>query len=194
MQTLVANELSVNRNANPYLVIDNVSKVYPTTKGDFTVLENISLTVYEGEFVCVIGHSGCGKSTLLNMVSGFTKPTLGEVRLESKVITKPGPDRMVVFQNYSLLPWLSALDNVALAIKSVHPETSKSDRLEMAMASLEMVGLTETAFWRDETTRFDCKGVIDSPQSLDFRRTLWRFRCSDAGRTPRGIIKNLAGT
>ncbi len=149
MQTLTSNlsnhETLGDRHADPFLVIENVSKVYPTRKGDYTVLEHVNLTVYEGEFVCVIGHSGCGKSTLLNMVSGFTKPTSGEVRLQSKVITKPGPDRMVVFQNYSLLPWLSALDNVALAIKSVHPEKSKSDRIAMAMASLEMVGLTDAA-------------------------------------------------
>ncbi len=145
MQTLLSDKSALNRNAEPFLVIDGVSKVYPTTKGDYTVLDNISFTVYEGEFVCVIGHSGCGKSTLLNMVSGFTRPTKGEVRLQSKVITKPGPDRMVVFQNYSLLPWLSALDNVALAIKSVHPEIPKSERLQMAMASLEMVGLSEAA-------------------------------------------------
>ncbi len=145
MQTLLSDKSALNRNAEPFLVIDGVSKVYPTTKGDYTVLDNISFTVYEGEFVCVIGHSGCGKSTLLNMVSGFTRPTKGEVRLQSKVITKPGPDRMVVFQNYSLLPWLSALDNVALAIKSVHPEIPKSERLQMAMASLEMVGLSDAA-------------------------------------------------
>jgi len=133
------------QNREPFLVIDHVGKVYPTPKGDYTVLQNIDFTVYEGEFVCLIGHSGCGKSTLLNMVSGFTKPSTGEVRLRSKVITKPGPDRMVVFQNYSLLPWLTALDNVALAIKSVHPEKSKSERYELAMASLEMVGLTDAA-------------------------------------------------
>lgn len=169
MQTLIATEPSVNQNANPYLVIDNVSKVYPTAKGDFTVLENISLTVYEGQFVCVIGHSGCGKSTLLNMVSGFTKPTSGEVRLESKVITKPGPDRMVVFQNYSLLPWLSALDNVALAIKSVHPETSKSDRLEMAMAGLEMVGLTDAAKKKPKQLSGGMKQRVSIARALSIR-------------------------
>lgn len=150
MQTIstdnsVSNGHVAKRNADPFLVIDHVGKVYPTAKGDYIVLEDIELTVYEGEFICVIGHSGCGKSTLLNMVSGFTKPSSGEVRLQSQVITKPGPDRMVVFQNYSLLPWLSALDNVALAIKSVHPEKSKTERYDLAMASLELVGLTEAA-------------------------------------------------
>jgi nitrate ABC transporter ATP-binding subunit len=169
MQTLIANELLLNKNADPFLVIDNVSKVYPTPKGDYVVLENISLTVYEGEFVCLIGHSGCGKSTLLNMVSGFTKPTTGEVRLQSKVITKPGPDRMVVFQNYSLLPWLSALDNVALAIKSVNPEISKSDRLDMAMASLEMVGLTDAAKKKPKQLSGGMKQRVSIARALSIR-------------------------
>jgi len=169
MQTLIANEPLLNRNADPFLVIDNVSKVYPTAKGDYVVLEDISLTVYEGEFVCLIGHSGCGKSTLLNMVSGFTKPTTGEVRLQSKVITKPGPDRMVVFQNYSLLPWLSALDNVALAIKSVNPEISKSDRIDMAMASLEMVGLTDAAKKKPKQLSGGMKQRVSIARALSIR-------------------------
>jgi nitrate ABC transporter ATP-binding subunit len=169
MQTLIANEPLLNRNADPFLVIDNVSKVYPTPKGDYVVLENISLTVYEGEFVCLIGHSGCGKSTLLNMVSGFTKPTVGEVRLQSKVITKPGPDRMVVFQNYSLLPWLSALDNVALAIKSVNPEISKSDRIDMAMASLEMVGLSDAAKKKPKQLSGGMKQRVSIARALSIR-------------------------
>lgn len=88
-----------------FLVIDNLSKVYPTPEGPYVVLDGINLAVQEGEFVCIIGHSGCGKSTLLDMVSGFREPTEGQVRLQSQVITEPGPDRMVVFQNYSLLPW-----------------------------------------------------------------------------------------
>jgi ABC-type nitrate/sulfonate/bicarbonate transport system ATPase subunit len=91
----------------PLLTIENVTKIYPTKKGANVVLEGVNLTVEAGEFICVIGHSGCGKSTLLNMVAGFTQPTSGEVRLKGQVIKKPGPDRMVVFQNYSLLPWLT---------------------------------------------------------------------------------------
>ncbi|MFM6204498.1 ATP-binding cassette domain-containing protein, partial [Planktothrix sp.] len=89
----------------PYLVFDHVSKVYPTAKGPYTVLKDVNLTINEGEFICVIGHSGCGNSTLLNMVSGFNTPSDGQVTLRSKPILKPGPDRMVVFQNYALLPW-----------------------------------------------------------------------------------------
>jgi nitrate ABC transporter ATP-binding subunit len=109
------------------------------------VIEGIDLTVYEGEFVCVIGHSGCGKTTLLDMVSGFRKPTSGEVRLQTKRITQPGPDRMVVFQNYSLLPWMSAFDNVYLAVDSVYPDKRKSEKVAIVKEHLAMVGLTESA-------------------------------------------------
>jgi ABC-type nitrate/sulfonate/bicarbonate transport system ATPase subunit len=87
-----------------FVTIEGVSKVYPTARGPYTVLKDVNLSINEGEFICVIGHSGCGKSTLLNMVSGFSSPTDGIVKVNGKKITKPGPDRMVVFQNYALLP------------------------------------------------------------------------------------------
>jgi nitrate ABC transporter ATP-binding subunit len=132
-------------NKDPFLVIDNVSKVYPTPNGPYTVLDGIDLTVYEGEFICLIGHSGCGKSTLLDMVSGFRKPTEGQVRLQTRPITQPGPDRMVVFQNYSLLPWKTAFENIYLAVKNVYPEKSKAEKTKIVQEHLEMVGLTEAA-------------------------------------------------
>jgi nitrate ABC transporter ATP-binding subunit len=134
-----------NHLSNPFLVIEDVSKVYPTATGSYTVLEGVNLTVYEGEFVCVIGHSGCGKSTLLDMVSGFRKPTDGEVRLQTKKITQPGPDRMVVFQNYSLLPWLTAFENVYLGVDSVYPDKPKAEKVKIVEEHLAMVGLTEAA-------------------------------------------------
>jgi len=132
-------------NRDPFLVIDNVSKVYPTPQGFYTVIENINLTVYEGEFICLIGHSGCGKSTLLDMVAGFRKPSAGEVRLQTQRITQPGPDRMVVFQNYSLLPWMSAFENVYLGVNSVYPEKSKAEKTAIVREHLELVGLTDAA-------------------------------------------------
>ncbi|MEH1858510.1 MAG: ATP-binding cassette domain-containing protein [Nostoc sp.] len=101
-------------NRRPFLEIKDVSKVYPTKKGPFTVLDGVNLNVEQGEFICVIGHSGCGKSMLLNMVSGLNFPTSGQVLLEGEPITKPGPDRMVVFQNYALLPWRTAFENIYL--------------------------------------------------------------------------------
>ncbi|MBW4514625.1 MAG: nitrate ABC transporter ATP-binding protein [Timaviella obliquedivisa GSE-PSE-MK23-08B] len=129
----------------PFLDINNVSKVYDTPKGAYTVLDGISLTVDEGEFVCVIGHSGCGKSTLLDMVSGFRQPSSGEVRLKGEVIERPGPDRMVVFQNYCLLPWKTVFENVYLAVKAVHPDKSKAEKTELVHKHLAMVGLEEAA-------------------------------------------------
>lgn len=105
-----------------FLKIEGVTKVYPTPKGPYTVLDGVNLSIGQGEFICVIGHSGCGKSTLLNMVSGFAHPTDGSVTLKGKKIEKPGPDRMVVFQNYALLPWLSVFENVYLAVDSVFPQ------------------------------------------------------------------------
>ncbi|MFM7327055.1 MAG: ATP-binding cassette domain-containing protein, partial [Nodosilinea sp.] len=107
---------TANLSTEPFLVFDNLSKVYPTPTGDYSVLEGINLTIQEGEFVCVIGHSGCGKSTLLDMVAGFRQPTQGKVRLRSEPIQAPGPDRMVVFQNYALLPWLTAYENIDLGV------------------------------------------------------------------------------
>ncbi|CAN1209395.1 nitrate ABC transporter ATP-binding protein [Tumidithrix helvetica PCC 7403] len=145
MQTLNSTNPNSAIARDPFLTFESVSKVYNTPRGDFTVLEGIDLTVYESEFVCVIGHSGCGKSTLLNMVSGFTKPTHGEVRLQSKLISKPGPDRMVVFQNYSLLPWKTAYENIYLAVKTVYPDKSKVEKHRIVMENLEMVGLLEAA-------------------------------------------------
>ncbi|HCF27792.1 MAG TPA: bacitracin ABC transporter ATP-binding protein [Cyanobacteria bacterium UBA11049] len=130
---------------DPFLVIEEVSKVYPSKTGASTVLDRVNLTVYEGEFICLIGHSGCGKTTLLNMVSGFNQPTSGEVRLQTKRVTEPGPDRMMVFQNYSLLPWMTAFDNVYLAIDAVYQNKSKADKRAIALEHLAMVGLTEAA-------------------------------------------------
>ena len=129
----------------PFLVIENVSKIYPTSTGPYTVLDGVELSVGEGEFVCLIGHSGCGKSTLLNMVAGFNTPSDGEVRLQSKAITEPGPDRMMVFQNYCLLPWMTAFENVYLAVDSVYPDKPEAQKRAIVNDNLAMVGLTESA-------------------------------------------------
>lgn len=128
---------------DPFVLIENVSKVYPTPQGPYTVLEDVNLAVNEGEFICVIGHSGCGKSTLLNMVSGFASPTDGRVLVNGKMITKPGPDRMVVFQNYALLPWLTVFENVYLAVDAVNPEMREAEKRSIVLDHLAMVGLAE---------------------------------------------------
>jgi nitrate/nitrite transport system ATP-binding protein len=129
--------------ASVFLKVDRVSKIYPSADGPVTVLDNISLDVMEGEFVCIIGHSGCGKSTLVNMVSGFNRPSSGQVTLQDKPITEPGPDRMMVFQNYCLLPWLTVYENVYLAVDAVYTDKSAADKKSIVMDRLKMVGLTE---------------------------------------------------
>ena len=136
---------SLSQTSTAFLSIENVSKVYNTAKGPYPVLDGVNLQVAEGEFICIIGHSGCGKSTLLNMVSGFNQPTEGTVKLKNETITQPGPDRMMVFQNYCLLPWKSAYENVQLAVNSVYPQKSKEEKTELIQHYLEMVGLTEAA-------------------------------------------------
>ncbi|RMD71593.1 MAG: ATP-binding cassette domain-containing protein [Cyanobacteria bacterium J149] len=141
----IVRQMEKQLNMDSFLTIDNVSKVYPTPKGSVTVLKDVNLIVEEGEFICVIGHSGCGKSTLLNMVSGFTQPTLGAVHVKGKEITKPGPDRMVVFQNYALLPWLTVFENVYLAIDSVYPDKKEAEKRAIAREHLALVGLTDAA-------------------------------------------------
>lgn len=141
-------ELVDNAQTSPdqgFLVFDQVSKSYPTAKGTFPVLENVNLTIQQGEFVCFIGHSGCGKSTLLSLVSGFQQATGGSVTLGGQPILKPGPDRMVVFQNYALLPWRTVFENVYLAVKSVWPTKPEAQKRAIVRDHLAMVGLTEAA-------------------------------------------------
>ena len=125
-----------------YLRVENVGMTFETKKGSFVALERIDLSIRKGEFVSLIGHSGCGKSTLLNMVAGLLQPTEGGILLAEREIGGPGPDRGVVFQNHSLLPWLTCFDNVYLAVERVFQEkkTLLKDRTHKALA---MVGLTQ---------------------------------------------------
>ncbi|WP_066379923.1 nitrate ABC transporter ATP-binding protein [Anabaena sp. CA = ATCC 33047] len=139
------NKKNYTPKADNFLVIEGVTKIYPTPEGPYTVLDGIDLRVREGEFICLIGHSGCGKSTLLNMISGFNTPTDGVVMLQDQPITEPGPDRMMVFQNYCLLPWLSVFENVYLAVDAVFPNKPTAEKRAIVREHLAMVGLTEAA-------------------------------------------------
>jgi nitrate/nitrite transport system ATP-binding protein len=124
------------------LQIQDAGMVFPTKRGPFVALRDINLDVQRGEFVTLIGHSGCGKSTLLNLVAGLTTPTSGVLLLEERELSGPGPDRGVVFQNHSLLPWLSCLDNVLLAVERVFGAQEDKARLKArALAALELVGM-----------------------------------------------------
>jgi nitrate/nitrite transport system ATP-binding protein len=123
-----------------YLSIEHVDKVYVRGGNVTKVLEDVSLRVNKGEFLSIIGHSGCGKSTLLNIVAGLTQATSGGVLLEEREVNEPGPDRAVVFQNHSLLPWLSAYDNVRLAVDKVFGSImSRAERHEWSMRNIELV-------------------------------------------------------
>jgi nitrate/nitrite transport system ATP-binding protein len=120
-----------------YLIVESVSMSFGASR----VLAGIDLTIRKGEFVSLIGHSGCGKSTLLNLVAGLLKPTTGTILLAGRHVDGPGPDRGVVFQNHSLLPWLSCFDNVHLAVERVFNETKAQLKMRTHEA-LDLVGLS----------------------------------------------------
>jgi bicarbonate transport system ATP-binding protein len=126
-----------------FVVVDNVDKSFPLSGGkEYLALKGIDLVIRKGEYISLIGHSGCGKSTLLNMIAGLDLPTGGIVTLDGIVVQKPGPDRMVVFQNYSLLPWLSVRDNVELAVGEVLTEKTPQERKEIIEHYIDIVGLS----------------------------------------------------
>ncbi|WP_455198481.1 ABC transporter ATP-binding protein [Kaarinaea lacus] len=128
---------------NAYLDIDHVGITFPTDNGPLTVLDDVNLKVAQGEFISLIGHSGCGKSTVLNIVAGLLKASQGGVVLKNREVDEPGPDRAVVFQNHSLLPWLTVYDNVRLAVDQVFKKTkSKPERDEWVRHNLELVHMS----------------------------------------------------
>lgn len=125
-----------------YLSFEDVGMTFKGANGPFIALRDIHLQIGSGEFVALIGHSGCGKSTLLNIVAGLLRATHGGVLLQGKEVNDPGPDRAVVFQNHSLLPWLTVYDNVRLAVDKVHGRTkSSAERDEWTRHNLALVGM-----------------------------------------------------
>jgi nitrate/nitrite transport system ATP-binding protein len=123
-----------------YLKIDHVEKTFQRGGSSTNVLKDINLEIEQGEYVSVIGHSGCGKSTLLNIIAGLTPVSAGAVLLENREVRDPGPERAVVFQNHSLLPWLTVYDNVALAVNKVFgARKSKAQRHDWIMHNLDLV-------------------------------------------------------
>jgi nitrate/nitrite transport system ATP-binding protein len=124
-----------------YLSVESVGMTFQTRKGDFVALTGIDVAIRKGEFVTLIGHSGCGKSTLLNLVAGLLRPTEGTILLAGKHVDGPGPDRGVVFQNHSLLPWLTCFENVYLAVERVFDE-AKSLLKKRTAEALDLVGLS----------------------------------------------------
>jgi nitrate/nitrite transport system ATP-binding protein len=125
-----------------FIEVQHAEMVFATRKGDFHALHDIHLNVAQGEFVTLIGHSGCGKSTLLNLIAGLLQPTAGVLLCDNREIADPGPERAVVFQNHSLLPWLTCFDNVHLAVERVFgARESKAKQKERTRAALELVGM-----------------------------------------------------
>jgi NitT/TauT family transport system ATP-binding protein len=123
------------------LVIDNVSKSFQSASGTVLALDRVSLNVAEGEFVCLVGASGCGKSTLLNIIAGLEKPDSGTVFADGKPVTQPGRERLVMFQEPALFPWLDVLGNVLFGLK-LKPNLTNKDRRDIAKYYLELVGLS----------------------------------------------------
>jgi nitrate/nitrite transport system ATP-binding protein len=128
-------------NLDKFVEFYEVSKVYPTPKGPLTVVDRFQLDVRKGEFISLIGHSGCGKSTVLSMVAGLTEVSSGGITLDAREVTSAGPDRGVVFQAPSLLPWLTARENVALGVNRVYPHVSEQERRDIVEYYLARVGL-----------------------------------------------------
>jgi len=123
-----------------YLKIDHVDKSFERNGATSEVLKDISLEITEGEVISIIGHSGCGKSTLLNLIAGLTEVSSGAIFLEGKIVSEPGPERAVVFQNHSLLPWLTVYENVNLAVAKVFGATrTKAVRHDWIMHNLDLV-------------------------------------------------------
>jgi nitrate/nitrite transport system ATP-binding protein len=125
-----------------FVEVEDLAKRFESQGANLTVFEHASFTIEKGEFVCIIGHSGCGKSTIMNILAGLDRPSAGLVVMDGKEVAGPSLDRGVVFQNYSLLPWLSALKNVTFAVASRWPGWHKRQVVEHSYKYLHMVGLT----------------------------------------------------
>jgi len=128
-----------------FLALEGINVAFPTKTGPFVAVEEVDLSIEKGQFVALIGHSGCGKSTLLNVIAGLQKPTRGVVFLDGDVIEKPGPDRAVIFQDHSLLPWLTVEENVRLAVDKTAQGKTRAERRDWVMHNLELVQMAHAA-------------------------------------------------
>lgn len=152
------------------LDISKVDMVFPTPKGDFTALQGVDLQIKKGEFISLIGHSGCGKSTVLNIVACLHKATKGGVLLHNKEVTEPGPERAVVFQNHSLLPWLTAYQNIELAVKRVFKnKMSKAEMKEWIEHNLRLVHMDHARDKRPDEISGGMKQRIGIARALSMK-------------------------
>jgi nitrate/nitrite transport system ATP-binding protein len=160
-------------NSEDFLVIQNLTKVYKTLDGnELLVLNDINLTIREDEFVTLIGHSGCGKSTLIKIVAGLEKATNGSIRLRGKEIRKPGAERMMVFQNYSLLPWLTVRENIRLAVDEVLDHASPAEKTQIVNQHLAMVNLNAAANKYPDELSGGMKQRVGIARALAIRPTM----------------------
>ncbi len=131
---------------NPYVDLSHLTMEFPTPKGPFCALDKVDLKIQKGEFISLIGHSGCGKSTVLNIIAGLYQATKGAVVLEGKEVNEPGPERAVVFQNHSLFPWLTAYENIEIAVKQVFKgKKSKAEMREWVLHNLALAHMDHAA-------------------------------------------------
>jgi len=143
--TRAAQQESASSMADRYVEFSKVSKIYPTKKGPVKVVDGFDLKIRKGEFISIIGHSGCGKSTVLSMMAGLSDISEGGIFLDSREVASAGPDRGIVFQAPSLVPWLTAYDNVGLGVEQVFPHATKNERKDIIEHYLNRVGLSEAA-------------------------------------------------
>lgn len=156
-----------------FLEVDQVDRVFDLKNGDrYIAIKNIDLSIKQGEFISLIGHSGCGKSTLLNIIAGLDQPTTGGVILEGRQVKEPGPDRMVVFQNYSLLPWLTVRENIALAVDEVYQNMPKGERRSIIEHHINLVGLRHAADKRPGELSGGMKQRVAIARALSIRPKL----------------------
>lgn len=156
-----------------FLEVDQVDRVFELKNGDrYIAIKGIDLSIKQGEFISLIGHSGCGKSTLLNIISGLDQPTTGGVILEGRQVKEPGPDRMVVFQNYSLLPWLTVRENIALAVDEVYQNMPKGERRSIIEHHINLVGLRHAADKRPGELSGGMKQRVAIARALSIRPKL----------------------
>ncbi|MGY1489516.1 ABC transporter ATP-binding protein [Methylobacillus pratensis] len=129
-----------------YVQLENVDMTFFTKKGTFEALKDVNFSIREGEFISIIGHSGCGKSTVLNLIGGLLRPTQGNLFCAGREVAGPGPERAIVFQNHSLLPWLTCAENVHLAVERVFGAKEGKEKLKQrTQAAIELVGLAHAA-------------------------------------------------
>jgi nitrate/nitrite transport system ATP-binding protein len=126
----------------PYLEVKAVEKSYVTPRGPTRVLGGATLTLEAGEFVAIVGYSGSGKTTLISLIGGLISPDAGEIVLDGARVVEPGPERGIVFQQYSLLPWMTVSENVALAVDAVHPSRPARERQALTQEFIDLVNLT----------------------------------------------------